>query len=99
MVTKVLDASKEGKYFINDQIAPKILQSAEEEKMPESTFSLKHATDAENKARDNVELPYFIGEREDVGNKSKLFEVDEQDRLEVLEEEMQDMELEDEEDY
>lgn len=72
----------------------------EDEKVPESSFSLKHATEAENKARNNVDLPYFIGEKEDVGNKSKLFEVDESDRLEAINEEMQDMELEeDDEDY
>lgn len=64
---------------------------------PESTFSLGVANQAEKAARDNVELPYFIGENDPHVDKSKLFVVDDSDRAELYHEEMQDMELEDDE--
>lgn len=38
----------------------------EDNKQPESTFSLATKNAAESKARDNVELPYFIGENKEV---------------------------------
>jgi len=46
---------------------------------PESTFSLK-STSTEAAARDNVELPYFIGEG--------LIEVDQEDRDDIMREEL-----------
>ena len=65
-----------------------------------STFNLVSNNEAEKLARDQVELPYFVGENEAHIDKSKLFEVDQADREELYREEMKDMELEDdEEDY
>lgn len=90
-IFKILDAEKEGL----PAAAP-----AEEAKKPESTFNMGTRNAAESEARANVELPYFIGEKEALVDKSKLFEVDLADREEAIREEMEDMELEgDEEDY
>lgn len=41
------------------------LEKNEGEKMPESTFSMVSKNQAEKSARDNVELPYFIGEKDE----------------------------------
>ncbi|CAI2375779.1 unnamed protein product [Moneuplotes crassus] len=70
---------------------------AEEEKkedLPQSTFSLKSQNNAESQARDNVELPYFVGENEDNGDKSNLFTVDDEDKIEEEEDPEYDVEEE-----
>ena len=41
-------------------------------------------TSDEVAARNKAELPYFVGEREDEGDKTKLFEVDDAEREELL---------------
>ena len=80
------------KSFITKVTTPSVAKPVEvapSEPQPKSTFSLKSSSQEESKARDNVDLPYFIGENTEAedkinGNfKSKLFTVDEEDRLEV----------------